>query len=85
MLSRFNGQGQGELVKGTGGQGDTVTRVNVNVSTKFSKSPLYLLNKKPTGEGGPLILYLTKLTRSLIYDVEQRMLQRVRRYRSSRR
>jgi hypothetical protein len=26
MLSRFKGQGQGELVKGTGGQGDTVTR-----------------------------------------------------------
>ena len=81
MLSRFNGQGQGELVKGTGGQGDTVTRVNVNVSTKFSKSPLYLLNKKPTGEGGPLILYLTKLTRSLIYDVERRLLQRERLHR----
>ena len=81
MLVRIVTKGQGEQVEGTSGQGDTVTRGDVNVSTKFSKSPLYLLNKKPTGEGGLLIADLNQLTRSLIYDDGQRMLQRVHQYR----
>ena len=68
MLVRIEAKGQGELDEGTSGQGDTGTRGDVNISIKFSKSPLCLPNKKPTGVGGLLNVNLNQLTRSLIYD-----------------